>query len=96
MSWISQPDWRAAEPDPLGPSAAGIIAHINADQADAMVLYCKAFSHVTEVTSAKMTGVDRYGFDVSAITSNGPRPARLAIGKARRSNEATLAADARA
>jgi hypothetical protein len=38
MSWISQADWRAAEPDPLGPSAAGIIAHMNADRADALVL----------------------------------------------------------
>ena len=26
MSWISQADWRAAEPDPLAPSAADIIA----------------------------------------------------------------------
>jgi len=42
--WISEADWRAAEPDPPGPSAAGIIAHMNADHADAMVLYCKAFS----------------------------------------------------
>ena len=81
MSWISQADWRAAEPDPLGPSAAGMIAHMNADHADAMVLYCKAFSHATEITSASMTGVDRYGFDMSAITANGPRPVRLAFGK---------------
>ena len=81
MSWISQADWRAAEPDPLGPSAAGLIAHMNADHADALVLYCKTFSHGTEITSAKMTGVDRYGFDLSAITSDGPRPVRLAFGK---------------
>ena len=37
-------DWQAAEPDPLGPSAAGMMAHMNADHADAMVLYCTAFS----------------------------------------------------
>src|SRR4029434_10755352 len=36
MSWVSKADWQAAEPDPLGPSAAGIIAHMNADHADAM------------------------------------------------------------
>jgi putative heme iron utilization protein len=76
MSWISQADWRAAERDPLDPSAAGMIAHMNADHADAMVLYCKAFSHGTEITSASMTGVDRYGFEMSAITSRGPRPVR--------------------
>jgi hypothetical protein len=42
MSWISQDDWRAAEPDPLAPSAADMIAHMNADPADALLLYCKA------------------------------------------------------
>jgi putative heme iron utilization protein len=80
MSWISKADWRAAEPDPRGPSAANMIAHMNADHADAIVLYCKAFSKATEVTSAIMTGVDRYGFDMSAMTAKGPRPVRLAFG----------------
>jgi putative heme iron utilization protein len=79
MSWISQADWQAAEPDPLGPSAADIIAHMNADHPDAMALYCRAFSKATEVTSASMTGVDRYGFDMSAMTLEGRRPVRLAF-----------------
>jgi putative heme iron utilization protein len=81
MSWISKADWQAAEPDPLGPSAAGIIAHMNGDHTDAMVLYSKAFSKATQVTSASMTGVDRYGFDISAMTPQGPRPVRLAFAK---------------
>src|SRR3990170_1683747 len=80
MSWISKADWFAAEPDPLGPSAAGMIAHMNADHADAMVLYCKAFSRATDITSASMTGVDRYGFDMSVMTPQGPRPVRVAFG----------------
>lgn len=79
MSWIDQADWRAAEADPLAPAAAGIIAHMNADHADAMVLYCKAFSKATDVASATMTGVDRYGFDMSAKTPEGPRPVRVAF-----------------
>jgi heme oxygenase (biliverdin-IX-beta and delta-forming) len=81
MSWISKADWQAAEPDPLGPSAASIIAHMNRDHPDAIVLYCKAFSKATEVTSASMTGVDRYGFDMSAMTPQGPRAVRLAFAK---------------
>src|ERR1700730_16029951 len=81
MSWISQTDWQAAEPDPLAPSAAGTIAHMNAHHEDAMVLYCKAFSKATDITSAKMTGVDRYGFDLSAKTREGPGPVRLAFAK---------------
>jgi heme iron utilization protein len=81
MSWIGKADWQAAEPDPLGPSAAGTIAHMNADHADAMVLYCKAFSKATDITSATMTGVDRYGFEMSAKTPEGPRPVRVAFAK---------------
>ena len=81
MSWISKADWQAAEPDPLGPSAAGIIAHMNGDHTDAIVLYCKAFTRATDVTSARMTGVDRYGFDMSAMTPQGPRAIRLAFAK---------------
>jgi heme iron utilization protein len=79
MSWISKADWHAADPDPLGPSAAGTIAHMNADHTDALVLYCKAFSRATEVTSASMTGIDRYGFDMSEMTPQGPLPVRLAF-----------------
>ena len=81
MSWISEADWRAAEPDPLASSAAGMIAHMNTDHADALMLYCKAFSKATEIASASMTGVDRYGFDMSAMTAKGPRPLRLAFAR---------------
>ena len=81
MSWIGQADWLSAEPDPLGPSVAGMIAHMNADHADAMVLYCQAFSRATAITSARMTGIDRYGFEMSANTADGPRPIRLAFAK---------------
>ena len=81
MSWIGQAEWQSAEPDPLGPSVAGMIAHMNADHTDAMVLYCKAFSKATAITSARMTGVDRYGLEISANTAEGPRPIRLAFAK---------------
>ena len=52
---------------------------MNADHADALVLYCRAFSKATGITSASMTGVDRYGFEMSAQTSDGPRPVRVAF-----------------
>ena len=32
-----------------------MIAQINADHAEALVLYCKAFSKATEIGAAKMT-----------------------------------------
>lgn len=79
MSWISQADWQAAAPDPLAASAAGLVAHMNADHADAMVLYSKAFSKAIDITSTTMTGIDRYGFDMSVQTPEGPRPVRIAF-----------------
>ena len=79
MSWVSQAEWQAADADPLAPHAAAAIAHMNADHAEAMVLYCKAFSKAIDTTAATMTGVDRYGFDMSAKTANGPRPVRVAF-----------------
>jgi putative heme iron utilization protein len=79
MSWVEEADWHAAEPDPLAASAAGVIAHMNDDHADGMVLYCRAFSKATGITAVSMTGVDRYGFEMSAVTSEGPRPVRLAF-----------------
>jgi hypothetical protein len=54
---------------------------MNSDHADAMVIYCKAFSKATEITSASMTGIDQYGFEMSAKTHEGPRPVRLAFAR---------------
>jgi heme iron utilization protein len=79
MSWIDKREWEGAAPDPLSRAAAGIIAHMNTDHAGAMVLYCQAFSKATEITAASMTGIDQYGFEMSAHTNAGPRPVRLAF-----------------
>jgi hypothetical protein len=91
MSWVPTAEWHAAQPDPLGPSAAAIIAHMNADHADALVLYCTAFSKARDISSAAMTGIDRYGFEMSARTGEGPRPIRVAF-----PHPVTTAEDARA
>jgi putative heme iron utilization protein len=79
MSWVPIDDWRSAKPDPIAPHARGIIDHMNADHADALVAYCRAFSKATDATAATMTSVDRYGFEMSAATAKGPRPIRLAF-----------------
>ena len=92
MSWIGQTDWQDAGADPLAPFAAGTIAHMNADHGDAMVLYCNAFSKATGITAATMTGVDRYGFDMSAKTPDGPRPVRVAFARPVSSPEEVRAA----
>jgi putative heme iron utilization protein len=52
---------------------------MNSDHAEALVLYCRAFSKARDVSSATMTAIDRYGFEMSARTAEGPRPVRLAF-----------------
>jgi putative heme iron utilization protein len=78
MSWLALTSWKDAEADPIAPHARRILEHMNEDHADALVLYCRAFSRATEVASATMTGVDRYGFEMQAETPDGPRPIRVA------------------
>lgn len=77
MSWIEATDWRTAEPDPLAVDAGNIISHMNTDHPEALALYCKAFSKATDIDTASMTSIDRYGFELSAMTTKGPRPIRL-------------------
>ena len=79
MSWVEPNDWRDARPDAIAAHADAILDHMNADHADALVAYCRAFSKATDTESATMTGVDRYGFEMSAVTAKGPRPIRLAF-----------------
>ena len=79
MSWVSPEAWSQAEPDPLREAAAHIIAHMNDDHADTLARYCRVFTRATAATEARMTGVDRYGFEMSVTTDAGPRPIRLAF-----------------
>ena len=46
MGWVDAAAYRAAAPDPLADHTAGILAHMNADRADALVLSCTAFAGV--------------------------------------------------
>jgi len=83
MGWVDVSAYRAAAPDPLADHAEGILAHMHADHADALVLYCKAFGGI-EADAATMTGIDRLGFRVRAraadrlqgLRINFPREAR--------------------
>lgn len=65
MGWVEAAAYRAATPDPLAEAAAGILRHMNADHADALVLYCRVFAGVA-ADAATMTAVDRLGFRVRA------------------------------
>jgi putative heme iron utilization protein len=76
MSWVDPARYRTAEPDPLaGAAAAAILAHMNADHADALVTLCHHYGGRRGVESASMTAVDRYGFDTVATFPSGHREA---------------------
>ena len=81
MSWVTVGDYAAAAPDPLKPHAAGIIKHMNDDHADALVAYCQALAGEPETLTAQMLTVDRYGFDVLAISDAGRRAVRIPFGE---------------
>ena len=61
MGWISAEDYASARPDPLTEAAPGIIQHMNADHADALLLIARHFAGEA-AGEASMTAVDRLGF----------------------------------
>jgi putative heme iron utilization protein len=79
MSWVTAEAYRAAEPDPLASVAPGILRHMNDDHADALLAYAHALAGIANASAATMTAVDRYGFEIAAVTPEGPRAARLAF-----------------
>jgi heme iron utilization protein len=82
MSWVEAPPFVAAEPDPVAAFAAGVISHMNDDHVEAMTAIARAFSKAQAFSKIVMTGVDRYGFEVSVQTSDGNRPVRFAFDEA--------------
>ncbi|MFC4948776.1 HugZ family protein [Pseudonocardia sp. GCM10023141] len=71
MSWVDAAAYTAAEPDPLLPHVAGIVGHMNDDHGPAMVQYCQVFGDRPDTVTARMTGIDRYGFDMLATDGSG-------------------------
>jgi putative heme iron utilization protein len=103
MIWVDAADYALAEADPLaGDIAAGIIAHMNADHAESQVLFCRQLLGLTDTVSASMSGVDRYGFDMVAVSPAHRRAVRLGFpepcsdGLAVRQAMVALVAEARA
>jgi len=76
MGWVASEDYRAAEPDPLAPFAAGIMEHMNADHADALRLITRRFGGL-DAEEATMVSCDRLGFVVRARTAEGMKGARI-------------------
>ena len=78
MGWIEAPDYLNAQPDPLADYAGEIIAHMNADHKDALILLSRAIAGI-ESQDASMTAVDRLGFHVRLTTAEGMKGVRMAF-----------------
>jgi putative heme iron utilization protein len=76
MGWVTAPDYAVARPDPLADAAQGILDHMNADHADALVLFAKVHARL-EAEAATMTSVDRLGFHIRVQTPAGIKGARI-------------------
>ena len=76
MGWVEAQDYEHATPDPLAEAAPGILAHMNADHVDAMILLAGLHAGI-EATEATMTAVDRLGFSLRLKTANGMKGARI-------------------
>lgn len=105
MGWVPADDYRKAKPDPLAAHVDGIVAHMNADHARELALYCRAFAGV-EADSAEMEDIDHLGFRVRArvgeqiqdlrinfaTKARTPKEARAVLVKMARDARATLGA----
>ena len=76
MGWVDAGDYEHAAPDPLADAAPGILAHMNADHVDAMILLAKSHTGI-EAIEATMTSVDRLGFSLRLKTNDGVKGARV-------------------
>ena len=76
MGWVEANDYEHAGPDPLAEAAPGILAHMNADHVDAMILLARSHARI-DATEAAMTSVDRLGFSLKLKTDNGVKGARI-------------------
>jgi heme iron utilization protein len=66
MSWIDVADYLGATVDPVLPSTPGIVAHMNADHADAGLLLCARATGRDDLERATMVRADRFGCDYEA------------------------------
>ena len=70
MGWADADDYAAAEPDPVAPAEADIVAHMNEDHRDAMAaIVAHELDVPDEVTGVEMLSCDRYGFELRLETT---------------------------
>jgi heme oxygenase (biliverdin-IX-beta and delta-forming) len=77
MDSVDAESYTAAEPDPVARAAAGAMAHLNVDHADALLAMAQALGGYPDATVATCTSIDRYGLDLELDTPRGPAATRI-------------------
>ncbi|HMH51342.1 MAG TPA: DUF2470 domain-containing protein [Candidatus Acidoferrum sp.] len=90
MGWVEAGEYAAARPDPLAEIAEGIMEHMNADHADALLAYARFFGGEA-ADEARMVAVDRLGFKLHLKNGERRWSTRIAFPR-----EVTTAGDSRA
>lgn len=74
--------YAAAEDDPVAPSAAYAVKHLNEDHDDALLEIAQKVAGYTDATAARCDRADRYGLDLTVTTPRGKAPTRVAFPEA--------------
>lgn len=74
--------YRSASPDPVASAAAGAVAHLNDDHADALLAMAQALGGFPDATAARCDGADRYGLDLQLDTPRGQAITRVGFAEA--------------
>jgi len=76
MDWLAPAAYGSARPDPLADAAADIMAHMNQDHRDALLVYARVLGGA-EAKEAEMVAVDRLGFALRLTTADGLAGCRI-------------------
>jgi len=79
MDSASGADYATAAPDPVSSGSAPAVNHLNDDHADALLAIAHTLAGHPDATSARCTGLDRRGIDLTVQTPRGRAPARVAF-----------------
>jgi heme iron utilization protein len=82
MDSVEADAYSGAEADPTAPSAAGAIAHLNEDHADALLAMARGLGGYPDAVEAHCTSIDRYGLELGVETPRGRATTRIAFAEA--------------
>jgi heme iron utilization protein len=75
--WLRPEDVAGAEPDPLAPDAAALVAEVADSLGEDLAVLARTVGGHWNARRVEVVGIDRYGLDVSLTEPRGTRRARI-------------------